>query len=382
MARPRELALGKHVDSNIFGHVTAKLLLAEYAQKQHLYKAFAEDITQLLTRILNRHEIAYHSVTCREKSTESLRVKLENPEKQYTRLEDVTDLAGVRLTTYFHDDVDRAAAIVEAEFDVDKVNSVDKRQSLDPDQFGYASVHYVVELSPVRRELAENHRFAGFKVEIQLRSLLQHAWAEIEHDLGYKSASSVPKHIRRRFARLAGLLELADSEFVAIRNELAEYQRGISSQIRTAPDTVGLDRTSLAAFIQQNLVVARLDQAIAVAAGRTLVERDEESTEHLLGRMLFLGFATVADVEAKLSANEDKLVRFVQRFSIGSTSTDSTFLRGISLWYLAFLLLGQQGDHSRILEYLTTGTIGETATRAQLAERIVRAWREADAAST
>jgi ppGpp synthetase/RelA/SpoT-type nucleotidyltranferase len=113
--------------------------------------------------------------------------------------------------------------MVEREFVVDRTNSVDKRTLLDPDRFGYQSLHYVAALSVARTGLAEYGRFTGLRVEIQIRSTLQHAWAEIEHDLGYKSAAGVPRDIRRRFSRIAGLLELADEEFSVIRRDLDAY---------------------------------------------------------------------------------------------------------------------------------------------------------------
>jgi hypothetical protein len=61
--------------------------------------------------------------------------------------------------------------------------------------------------------LVEYSTHTGVQFEVQIRSTLQHAWAEIEHDRGYKSEVEVARAVRRRFSRLAGLLELADYEF-------------------------------------------------------------------------------------------------------------------------------------------------------------------------
>lgn len=61
-------------------------------------------------------------------------------------LEDITDLAGIRIITYFADQVDLIASFVEEEFEVDRSNSVDKRELIDPEKFGYLSLHYVVKL--------------------------------------------------------------------------------------------------------------------------------------------------------------------------------------------------------------------------------------------
>ena len=67
-----------------------------------------------------------------------------------------------------------------------------------------------------RAGLAEYQRFTGQIVEVQVRTILQHAWAEIEHDIQYKSLRTIPTEIRRRFVALAGMLEIADREFQAI----------------------------------------------------------------------------------------------------------------------------------------------------------------------
>src|SRR5438309_774277 len=66
--------------------------------------------------------------------------------------------------------------------------------------------------SVVKRILADS------VAEIQVRTILQHSWAEIEHDIQYKSVSVIPAEIRRRFMSLAGMLEIADREFQAIQD--------------------------------------------------------------------------------------------------------------------------------------------------------------------
>ena len=63
--------------------------------------------------------------------------------------------------------------------------------------------------------------------ELQIRTTLQHSWAEIEHGLGYKSQYEIPKDIRRRLTRLSASLELLDEEFVHIAKEVDEYNKGI-----------------------------------------------------------------------------------------------------------------------------------------------------------
>jgi putative GTP pyrophosphokinase len=74
-----------------------------------------------------------------------------------------------------------------------------------------------VKVGTARARLAEYIRFSGTIVELQVRAILQHAWAEIEHDIQYKSSTAYPEEIRRRFMALAGMLEIADREFQAIQ---------------------------------------------------------------------------------------------------------------------------------------------------------------------
>lgn len=188
-----------------------------------LYEAFGKRLQGLLGSILQDEGIGIHSITYRVKDPTQLEEKLTRPGKHYERLADVTDLLGLRIITYFADDVDRVVKVVDREVEIDAERSVDKRPLNDPDRFGYASVHRICKLPEVRTQLAEYRAFADLRCEIQIRSILQHAWAEIEHDLGYKAANGIPVHLRRRFSMLAGLLELADDQFMRLRDDLTRY---------------------------------------------------------------------------------------------------------------------------------------------------------------
>jgi putative GTP pyrophosphokinase len=91
------------------------------------------------------------------------------------------------------------------------------RELIEKERFGYQSIHYLVRINRERARLAEYERFQSTVVEIQVRTILQHTWAEIEHDIQYKSSTAIPEQIRRRFMALAGMLEIADREFQAIQ---------------------------------------------------------------------------------------------------------------------------------------------------------------------
>ena len=174
-------------------------LMEQYTSSCLTYSAFKQELEHLVTRLLNENRIRVHSISSRVKDEISLERKIDKALDKYSSLVDITDIVGLRIITYFSDEVDAVAKLMEQEFNIDFSNSVDKRALLDPDRFGYLSIHYVVSLSGARCGLTEYKEFSSLKAEIQIRSILQHTWAEIEHDLGYKSKEAIPRDIRRAF---------------------------------------------------------------------------------------------------------------------------------------------------------------------------------------
>lgn len=203
----------------------------------------APQVRDLLRQLLTDRGVVVHSVEARAKARSSLARKVATHTPPYASLRDVTDVLGARIITYFPDEVDVVGQVIEREFTVDLANSHDRRATIEPERFGYMSVHYVVTLSPARETLAEWKLLAGWPFEIQVRSLLQHAWAEIEHDLGFHTAVELPRDVRRRWSRVAALLETADTEFVALRAIAAEgvtdgQERPTAHHLEEVPDAI------------------------------------------------------------------------------------------------------------------------------------------------
>ena len=121
-------------------------ILGQYDERVDLYRGLTSKAKSLVEEMLREEGIRIHSVTSRVKMRESLREKIARSDKNYSELSDVTDIAGVRVITYFDDDVDRVAECLEREFVGDWENSIDRRAALDPDRFGYLSLHYIAEL--------------------------------------------------------------------------------------------------------------------------------------------------------------------------------------------------------------------------------------------
>lgn len=270
-------------------------------------------------------------------------------------MEQITDLAGIRLITHYEDDVDRVAQIIESEFVVDAVNSIDKRKALDPDRFGYLSLHYVISLRDDRAALKEYRSFEGLKAEVQIRSILQHTWAEIEHDTGYKSDVEVPKHIRRRFSRLAGLLELADQEFIGIREALRDYSLKVAAQVEVAVDgdeyklDAFIDKVSLAKFYEIDPLIKTLDAGISSFLGVPV----GADLEHALGdikRFKIVGVETLFQLKHELVVNQELVLdraRQVRQQNL-PVSPDVELRYAISALYLLQVLAAKTGSADEV----------------------------------
>lgn len=283
---------------------------ADYEEVTEPLRNFAPALESLLRELLISKEIQFHYIRSRVKTKGSTIRKLDNPAKSYNGIADLTDMLGVRIVTYFPNDVDRVAEVIRAEFLIDEDNSTDKRALLDPDRFGYLSLHYVARLGGGRSKLAEYVRFADVTFEIQIRSILQHAWAEIEHDLGYKSSNGIPAEIRRRFSRVAGLLEVADNEFQEIRDYLGKHQRRLEVASGRQWKGVGIDQDSVYMFIRREVAVRTLDRKIARSVGRSLTRPTREYAGIRQIELQRAGFETLSDVKKELELESDRIANF------------------------------------------------------------------------
>jgi putative GTP pyrophosphokinase len=301
-------------------------LLAEYERHHAALKPLAQTLERELHAHLTQATIAVQFVASRVKTVDSLRKKIARPEKTYTRLWDVTDLIGLRISTWFEDAIEDVARLIERAYAVDFTHSTDKLRFTDAGRFGYRSLHYVCGLPG---GLLPELRF-----EIQVRTALQHAWAEVEHDLGYK-ADAVPEQIRRRFSRVASLLEIADQEFVSIRTELEQYQRSVSEALQRE-HSVPLDALSVAALAKSPAVEA-LDHQVAEALGVARVG-SVYYPEYLSTLLRLAGLQTTDDVRRALATHQVQVARLVVPYLRFAQRQWGLTLSGVEPGYSLFFL--------------------------------------------
>ncbi|MFW6251845.1 MAG: GTP pyrophosphokinase [Halanaerobium sp.] len=195
-----------------------------YSKNRNKYADLRSEVEIILREALNENEIVFHSIESRVKSIESFREKAARG-KYSDPVNEITDLTGIRIITLFEKEIHQISDIIKNLFKIDYRRSEDKSDLLEADKMGYKSIHYIAELSADKIERTELEKFSGLKFEIQIRSILQHAWAEIEHDRNYKFKGELPKNLQRRFYALAGMLEIADREFNKLSEEVEKYRQ-------------------------------------------------------------------------------------------------------------------------------------------------------------
>lgn len=241
----------------------AEMLLERYDELYPTLEKLEEVIKGVFEKEFKDQVLLVNSYQTRIKTRKSLQGKLELKGNKYKDLLDLTDLVGGRIITFYVDGVDRVAATMSEIFDVDWDNTVDKRKQFEIDRFGYASLHYICR---VPEKLFKDDKYPELNkipFEIQMRTILQHAWASISHDTGYKNDVEVPREILRTLNSLAGLLEIADNEFLRLRVSLGEYRRKVKSVVADGKfDEIELDIESFNAYIQSGAFDA-LNERIA-----------------------------------------------------------------------------------------------------------------------
>lgn len=284
-----------------------EMLLEEYRGAIPVFEKMEAEVVGTLREALQRNGLIVMAIESRIKTEESLSGKLALKGAKYATLSDITDVLGARIVTFYTDDVDRIAAITEQLFEIDWKNSVDKRMLHQLDSFGYNSLHYICKMP------GYDYRF-----ELQLRTTLQHAWASINHDIGYKTGVEIPREYLRRINRLAGILEMADDEFSRIRTEITDYRRRVQQLVQNGKlDDVQLDGDTFNSYLQArpfdalNKRIAAINQA----------EIQEVPLMRYLRVFVAFGCKTLGDVE-RLKKQYAEAAYRLARHQLGNTDLD------------------------------------------------------------
>ena len=230
------------------------MLLEEYDGFYESYKILFDVLMKYLKKILiEDNHMFLEGLEGRIKERNSLEKKLELKGMKYSSIKDITDIIGTRIITFYNDEIDFVASLIQKNFDIDYENSIDKRKLYEVDRFGYMSLHYICTLPKTIYYDENRPEINEIRFEIQMRTALQHVWATIFHDTGYKSDIEVPKEYIRNLSRLAGLLELADDEFKMIRDSIGDYRKKIRTLVSSGNyKDITLNMDSFKGYLELN----------------------------------------------------------------------------------------------------------------------------------
>ena len=311
-----------------------EVAVREYARLQPELTRATEQFVQLVTAILDDAGINYLTVTGRAKSVESFATKadrtVDGRRVFADPLREITDQIGVRVITYVHSDVQAVVDLLNDQVIVHDDRDMG-RETADEGRFGYASRHLLVSLGPTPDDPGAQELLLDRHAQVQIRTVLQHAWAEFEHDIRYKGTipSEHASEFDRRFTLAAGLLELADREFSAIRDRLRD--RGSETPLGAVDDDPRISARELAAFLAGQYA----------DAGWSRVEH----YAWISALILELGIASLAELAASLrSVDEETLAqRMDYRYPPGAVRR----LDDALLWAYGDVYVGLGGNADR-----------------------------------
>lgn len=208
---------------------------SEYETLTPRLKLLETEARFMIEAVLSELGVKIHSITSRVKSKESVVQKLTHyAESNIAEPSSLDDLVGLRVTGLFLADLPKIVSSLRETFDVvleeDKVAGTHSES-----EFGYMSHHLTCQIP----QSFTGPRYDGLKdlrCEVQVRTILMDAWANVSHYLDYKGESSIPAELQRDFYALSGLFYIADKHFQIF------YSGSVDSQ-KAAVKTVGQDAT-------------------------------------------------------------------------------------------------------------------------------------------
>jgi len=343
-AAPNGSASANHVAKKVAsGEDKTAAAIEWYQRKRPLYEQLAQKVEAVVREVLDDRKVQYHSITSRLKEVDSFaakaaRERYTDPEKQ------IKDMAGVRIIAYVDSQARQIAELVERLFDVDPEHSGDTSVRLGVDRVGYRATHCVARFSGDRCRLPEYRRFEGLEFEIQVRTILQHAWAEIEHDRNYKFTGVLPADMQRRFHILSGVLELADREFDSIASSIDDYAADVAEKTEKGELDIPINTTSLREYMLTKF-------RDAVALGLLPDFGSDEAESEIVEELADFGISTLADLDSIIPGELPTQTDLLASYNFSALMRSIMMVRDAhryfgKAWKNHWLRLG----HSQVLE--------------------------------
>jgi len=277
-----------------------------WLKKRTNYAFLARGVARLLRRELVKKDIQFFSIECRRKSLPSTLRKYQR--NSFGSLDQITDLAGVRVVCPYVYELDKVVHLVKRLFRLNKVDVITSEAKSR--STGYASFHCLVQWDPKQDGPIMGDDFnSGFSYEevdkmarnwwdqqrqkandgmleliceIQIRTILQHAWANISHEFFYKREKSMPESVRARLRKLGQLLEEIDKAFIEeIKKSTVYLEEPICIPKRR---TLRLTKKYLREYSSNalGLPLSQTDSSKALSVAHDIGIRNVEEFEYLM----------------------------------------------------------------------------------------------------
>lgn len=284
------------------------------------YELLGKYVTFILENLLQQNNIGYLSISYRTKTKEGVYEKIDR--KSYKDpLNELMDFSGVRIILYFESDLDKVCNLVKKTFNIFSDHSVDNETRLSTDRIGYRSIHYVCDIGENRQDLVEYEYISSLKCEIQVRTMLQHAWAELTHDRNYKLSTKLPTSIQRKINLYSGMLELADQGFSEIISSIESYQIELSSQDLSSSITQPIDSLSIKEFAKQ------ISNELGFRLKKPLLKYQEQHMVDLIEEIEYMEISSFQELKSLIPENYAEV-----RKSLEKNTTIYGFIRDLLIF--------------------------------------------------
>lgn len=295
--------------------VDNSIISNKYKELSNAYEKLGLNLSQALELLLKEANIPFLSINYRIKEADSFLGKIER-KKYESPFEEIEDICGVRVICYYQSDVEKIKHILKKELDV--LENDNKEESLEFDQFGYRSMHFIVKIKKEWLSAPNYRGLENLKAEVQVRTVLMHAWAEIEHKLAYKSKSQIPTKYRRKLSLISAKLEESDEQFEDIKNQIEQKKNDLIESAKESKkfDTnVEFNLDSLQAFLDFAFPEREKD----ISATRELFEDMDKNN---------IPLKTLTDGYSKVKTTIDEIEKEVKIIEKVETETPYFFQTG------------------------------------------------------
>jgi putative GTP pyrophosphokinase len=300
-------------------------LETEYNGLRSIADSFCTELTSQVSRLVEDEGIALgFPIQHRVKRWGSLSEKLERMSFKGSSIREIQDLIGLRLVLLFQRDIDKVGQQLEKNLTV--IRKYNTQERLQDNQFGYSSIHFIVEVPTEWLSVPTLARFKGLQAEIQLRTVAQHIWAEVSHTLQYKQKESVPPSVARSIYRVSALLETVDLEFERVLAEREAYRTEVN--VSETEDLLNVD------------LLAKTLDGLFPPRNKT----GDEDYSALLTDLSYFGIRRTVDLTSLINKHYASIMEFDRAYShqVNDEDDDGQADPALGDWYFNHAGLARQ----------------------------------------